>query len=226
MQTVELFCGTKSFSKIASKRGHKTFTVDILEEFKPTICKDIFEIQKSDLPKKIDVIWASPPCTTFSVASLRHYWKDKRPKNKKCWEGIAMVLKTIQLIEDVKKDNPGLLWFIENPRGMLRTQSFMQKFKRQTVTYCKYGDFRQKPTDIWTNCKEWKGQKVCSPGSKCHESAKRGQDKGSQSIGGGTKRGSILRAVIPGKLFEEIFDAIEKTPPANLDKFYTGGGPN
>ena len=28
MQTVELFCGTKSFSKVAARLGHRTFTLD------------------------------------------------------------------------------------------------------------------------------------------------------------------------------------------------------
>ena len=27
----------------------------------------------------------------------------------------------------------------------------MQEFKRHTVWYCKYGDSRAKPTDIWTS---------------------------------------------------------------------------
>lgn len=211
MRTVELFAGTQSFSKVAKELGHETFTVEINDDQNPDLCKDILETQREDLPEKIDILWASPPCTTFSVASLRWYWDNRRPKNSKTWHGISMILKTIQLIEEIKKDNPDLIWFIENPRGMLRKQSFMKDFNRNTVTYCQYGDFRQKPTDIWTNCKEWVPRPVCSPGSPCHNSARRGSDTGTQGIGGGGKNGARDRSRIPPALFHEIFKSISHT---------------
>lgn len=50
----------------------------------------------------------------------------------------------IQLIKDL---NPKY-YFIENPRGGMRKMSFMEGLPRYTVTYCQYGDFRMKPTDI------------------------------------------------------------------------------
>ena len=146
MRTVELFCGTKSFSKVAWENGHDIFTTDIDKEFSPDLCIDIMDLKRSMLPKKIDIIWCSPPCTTFSVASLRWYWKDGKPKNEKCLKGIAIVKKTLEIIEEIKKDNPNLLWFIENPRGMLRKQECMQGLPRTTVTYCQYGFPMMKPT--------------------------------------------------------------------------------
>lgn len=200
MQTVELFSGTGSFSKVAKKLGHKTFKVELNKEFEADLHKDILELQRKELPKRIDVLWASPPCTTFSVASLRHYWDDGKPKNGKTWHGISMILKTLQLIEEIKKDNPQLIWFLENPRGMLRKQSFMQGINKNTVTYCKYGDFRQKPTDIWNNLNNWVSKRVCSPGNSCHASAKRGSDRGTQYL-----NSSKERSIIPPALFEEIW---------------------
>ena len=169
METVELFCGTKSFSKVAKKRGHNTFTNDIEEYFNPTLCKDIFEVQREDLPKQIDVLWASVVCTTWSVASLRHYWVNGKPKNIKTWIGIAMLMKTLTLIEEIKKDNLKLIWFIENPRGMMRKHPLVQKLHRKTVTYCQYGDFRQKPTDIFTNLESWIPRPMCKRGDTCHK---------------------------------------------------------
>lgn len=208
MKTVELFAGTKSFSNVAKKLGHEVFAVELNSEFESDLCKDILEVQRKDLPKKIDILWASPPCTTFSVASLRHYWINGKPKNAKTWHGISMVLKTIQLIKEIMKDNPNLIWFIENPRGMLRKQEFMQVFYKNTISYCQYGDTRMKPTDIWTNCVTWKARPMCSPGDTCHESAKRGEDKGTQSLGGGGKNGARDRSKIPPELFHEIFQVI------------------
>ena len=205
-RTIELFCGTKSFSKVAEKKGFETFTLDNDPYFNPDLCKDILSVQASDLPSDIDILWASPPCTTFSVASLRHYWTtDGKPKNEKTWKGMNFVMKTLKLIEEIKPK----YWFIENPRGMLRKQWFMDNIHRKTITYCQYGDFRMKPTDIWTNLEKWTPRPMCKPGSPCHESAKRGADKGTQSLGGGGKRGAVARGMIPPAIFEEIFEVIE-----------------
>jgi len=204
MNSVELFAGTKSFSKVAKKRGHNIFTVEINSKQNPDLVKDIFELQVSDLPNIVDVIWMSPPCTTFSVASLRYYWVDGRPKNEKTWKGISLVLKCLQLIEDLKKNNPNLIWFIENPRGMLRKQNFMSSLHRKTVTYCQYGDFRMKPTDIFTNLVDWLPRPMCKPGDSCHASAKRGSDSGTQNMSCAT-----ARSVIPFDLFDEIFEQLE-----------------
>ena len=37
MKSLDLFCGTKSFSKIAEEYGYETTTLDLLEKFNPTI---------------------------------------------------------------------------------------------------------------------------------------------------------------------------------------------
>ncbi len=206
MKILELFSGKESFSNVARLRGHECFTVDIEKTFNPSLCKDINELQLNDIPFKPDIIWASPPCQKFSVASLRWHWKDKKPRHNGTYESLLLVAKTISLILSL---NPKF-WFIENPRGMLRKQPMMINLKRNTLTYCQYGDFRQKPTDIWNNCVAWKSRKTCSPGSPCHESAKRGADKGSQSIGGGGKFGSVDRSKIPKELCLEIIKACEE----------------
>ena len=207
MKILELFCGTKSFAKVAKEKGHEIYTVDNNKIFEPDLCIDILKMQINDLPEKWrtpDFIWASIPCTTFSVASLRHYWANGLPKNDKCISGIMLACKTIALIKAL---NPKY-YIMENPRGMMRKQWFMKGFQRRTVTYCQYGDFRQKPTDLWTNLGlKWNPKPMCSPGSSCHESAKRGADKGTQSLGGGGKNGAILRSIVPKELCLEIINS-------------------
>lgn len=205
MKVLELFCGTKSISKAFEKRGHECFTVDNDSQHNPDLCIDILDFEIKMLPKewrKPHVIWASPPCQTFSVASLYRYWDSKRqPKNWKTHRGLAIAWKTVELIEHIHP----LYWFIENPRAMLRKQPFMLNLHRKTVTYCQYGSNVQKPTDIWTNASHWIPKKKCSPGSTCHESAKRGSDRGTQS----QNRNPIARAVIPEGLCNEIVDICE-----------------
>jgi len=209
MNTVELFSGTGSFSKIARLRDCSIFRVEKFNhfDFEAELFKDILDVKRSDLPKKIDVLWASPPCTAFSVASIGKNWVKGVlvPKTSKGALGLAYVLKTLELIEQIKKDNPNLMWFIENPRGMLRKFPFMEELHRNTVTYCQYGDTRMKPTDIWTNNESWIPRPMCKNGDSCHASAPRGSRTGTQGL-----KGNMERSIIPPILFEEIFEVINK----------------
>tara|TARA_R110002096_G_C14122024_1_gene680998 strand:- start:99 stop:479 length:381 start_codon:yes stop_codon:yes gene_type:complete len=121
----------------------------------------------------------------------------------------------IGLIKEWLKINPNMVFFIENPRGMMRHMPWMQEFTRYTVWYCKYGDDRAKPTDIWTNSTTWKPRPMCRNykydketgaiiDKHCHhESARRGAKTGTQG-----KKGSFNRSKIPQQLCEEILRSI------------------
>lgn len=218
MKTIEFFCGTKSFSKVAKELGHETFTIDNDPQHEPDLCVNILDFKISMLPKEFqhpDIVWASPPCTTFSVASLRHYWKDGKPKNDKCLHGISIAKKTVEVIKELKPK----YWFIENPRGMMRKQDFMLQLPRITITYCQYGMQWQKATDIWNNCDVWIPRPMCSPKAPCHIRSPWGSKFGVQGIKVRQgyhpdgryviSRNAIERAIIPRKLFDEIFEAIK-----------------
>lgn len=203
MKTIELFAGTKSFSKVMAKHGHSTFTIDNEPSLEPDLCTDILSLTTLGA---CDILWASPPCQGFSVAVIGRNWNyDYTPKTDSARLAMALAQKTLQIIEQRRPK----YWFIENPRGMLRKMPFMEEFMqkhggvRHTVSYCQYGDTRQKPTDIWTNCKEWKPKPICARGSPCHEAAPRGSRTGTQGIKGAKDRGRI-----PPALFEEIFQAL------------------
>ncbi len=209
LKILELFSGTESFSKVAKERGHEVFTIDNDPQFNPDLCKDILEVNIEDIPFKPDVIWASPPCTTFSVASIRHYWVDGKPKNDKTLLGIKIVKKTIELIKQLKPK----FFIIENPRGMLRKQEFILSLDRSTVTYCQYGAKVQKPTDLWNNLNHT-FKPMCKPGSPCHEPASRGARNGVQGINNSFSNlgsaGKVLRAVVPRELCLEVIKHCEE----------------
>lgn len=220
MRILELFSGTESFSNVAREKGHEVFTIDNDEYHSPDWQIDILDIDLHTLRKKlfdmgideIDIIWASPPCTTFSVMSNYRHWDFPYPKNSKAAIHMAYVLKTIEIIEELRPK----YFFIENPRGLLRKFKFMEKLHRKTVTYCQYGKDYMKPTDIWTNAVDWKPRPMCKNGMPCHQEARRGSHTGIQgkplgirATSGWSKANRVARSVVPKELCKEILEVIE-----------------
>lgn len=207
MNVLELFAGSKSIGRKAEELGMNVFSSDINDFDGIHYVVDIMDFDVSKVPFVPDIIWASPPCTTFSVASIGHHWhgdKDvKFPKTYEAIRGIEIVQKTLGIIDHF---NPRF-FFIENPRGLLRKMPFMAKYGmlRHTVTYCQYGERRQKPTDIWTNSTNWIPRPACERGSTCHDAAPRGSRTGTQGI-----EGAYRRSKIPEQLCEEILKSCEK----------------
>lgn len=210
MKVLELFSGTRSIGKAFEARGHEVFSVDYDTQFLANMHKDIEELTAQEVLKAFgrpDVIWASPDCTTYSIAAISHHRrKNEETGNldpvsdyaKKCDRVNKHVL---QLIEELKPR----YWFIENPRGGLRKMEFMQGLPRYTVTYCQYGDTRMKPTDIWTNHHNPDFKPMCKNGDPCHVSAPRGAKTGTQGI-----KGKKDRARIPRELCEHIAEICEQ----------------
>jgi len=159
---VELFSGSGHLAHEAQQRGYKTVTVDFQEKLKPDIAIDIHNLRRNMLPGNVDVVWASVPCTVYSILSIQHHWEKVNlgyrqyyylPKSNSALEALRILNKTISLIKQMKP----LFWFIENPRGALRHLPHM-KFApfRKTVSYADYGFQYYKPTDIFTNCSHFR----------------------------------------------------------------------
>lgn len=200
MILLELFCGTKSIGKVFERNGAEVFSLDFDPQHEPSLCIDILKFTTDMLPerfRKPDVIWASPPCTFFSVASIGHHWNaDHTPKSKNALLGVQIVEKTLQIIRELKPK----YWYMENPCGKLRKLPIVAGLHRKELTYCQYGDRRRKPTDIWTNNTTWQPKPKCGYGASCHEAAPRGSNTGTQGL-----KGKVVRAVIPEGLCEEIY---------------------
>ena len=191
MKVLELFAGSRSVGNVADQLGWEVFSSDF-EAFEGIDYQiDILKFDVSKVPFKPDIIWASPPCTGFSVAAIGRNWEktetDAIPKTDTARLGIELVKKTIEIIEHFKPQ----YFFIENPRGMLRKLEIVQRFKRQGVTYCQYGDDRMKPTDIWTNSDKWIPRPMCKNGDSCHISAPRGSSTGTQGLANAYERSKI-----------------------------------
>lgn len=210
MKVLDLFCGTKSIANAFEKRGHEVYTVDWDKGFSPTLCADIGTLTATDIINLCggvpDVIWASPDCTTYSVSAIS-YHRTKEPNgNLKAVTEYAAKCDEINthLIDLIRELKPKY-WFIENPMGAMRKMDFVKELPRYTVTYCQYGDTRQKPTDIWSNhpCPDFKPP--CQKGAPCHVAAPRGSRTGTQGLAN-----KVEKAKIPKLLCEHIVDICER----------------
>lgn len=156
-----------------------------------------------------DVVWASPDCTTYSVASLGTHRKKIDGKLIPQTEYAEFCDRTnahvVDMIKQMLTINPKLVYFIENPRGALRKMDFMADLPRYTVTYCQYGEERMKPTDVFSNHPNPRFKPPCHYGDSCHIPAPRGSRTGTQGI-----KGKLNKARIPAKLCEHIVDICEE----------------
>lgn len=204
MKVLELFAGTRSVSKAFEERGHEVLTVDWSDELQGIdIVDDVMNITAEDILARFgkpDVIWASPDCTTYSIAAISHHRKREESGNLAPLSEYAALCDRVNMHVHnlIMMLNPSL-WFIENPRGGMRKMDFMHGLARYTVTYCQYGDTRMKPTDIWTNHPNPRFKPPCHNGDPCHDSAPRGSKTGTQGLNGSVERGRI-----PHQLCEHI----------------------
>ena len=205
MKVLELFAGSRSIGKVAEDLGYEVFSSDINPFDGIDYVTDIRQFDIDKVPFIPDVVWASPPCTYFSVASIGKHWnKDNTPKSDNAMLGVEIVEHTLRIIDMYRVLNPNLVFYMENPRGKLRKLPVVDGLFRQTVTYCQYGDDRMKPTDIWTNNLHWTPKKPCKNGMPCHTAAPRGSQTGTQG-----RKGNYERSKIPYDLCREVLTQIK-----------------
>ncbi len=206
MKVLELFAGTRSIGKAFESHGHEVYSVEWDKKFEDIdLYQDISTLTAEQCIElcggKPDVAWMSFDCTSYSIAAIGHHRK-KNPITGEL-EPQTDYAKFCDMTNahciDLMHELQPKYFFIENPRAGLRTMRFMKGIPRYTVTYCQYGDTRQKPTDIWTNHPNPRFRPACKPGSPCHVAAPRGSRTGTQGLGN-----SKERARIPPELCEHI----------------------
>jgi len=207
MRVLELFSGTGTLAKVAAEMGHAVTTVDSDKACGADISCDVADLV--GVPGRWDMVWASPPCESFSVASIGTHWGGGKgayvPKTEQAQEALRL----IDALATFISESMPIVWYIENPRGVMRKvapyESIPGFHVRHTVTYCQYGDTRMKPTDIWTNDFLWVPRQACHNNDSCHEAAPRGSATGTQG------RGTYLeRSCLPEELCREIVLSAEE----------------
>ena len=202
---LELFSGSKTVSNTAESFGFKTFSIDIENKFSPSLVQDISKLSLKQIPEreKIMIVWASVPCTYYSILNLLPHWKKLTyahrkyyyvPVSKEAFNSIRLLEKTLFLI---KKINP-IYFFIENPRGALRHMPQISSVPfMHSISYSDYGMDVYKPTDIFTNCSFLKLHKIKREPGKIFENQITDMNS------------SFERSIVPALLIESIITQIK-----------------
>jgi C-5 cytosine-specific DNA methylase len=198
MKLLELFSGTGSVGNYARILNIDVTSLD--RDLPADIQIDImdWDYRTAYEPHHFDIIWASPPCTEYSVAKTVGV-RDIEGSNK-------VVQRTLDIIEYLHPK----FWIIENPQtGKLKEQLMMYGLPYDDVDYCKYGMPYRKRTRLWNNIDEWTPRPLCKRDcnsmnetrTRHNEIAQRGPGKAHSE---NRQRLTQLYAV-PNQLIIEIF---------------------
>ena len=209
---LEIFAGTKSIGSKFSEAGWRVTSVDLRADFEPTICCNALELQPEQIDGRVDLVWASPPCTDYSKARTTA----KTPRNLVLSDALVQV--GIDMAQHF-----GAPLFMENPQSMLQHRDVVKDLRMELIDYCKYGEedwphiwpkLYRKRTMIFCWGHDWtparplcrKDCRGCPDGRKHIENAQRAHSAGK---------------VIPGNRLEELY-AIPPALPRELLAWWNG----
>lgn len=208
MRVLDLCSGTHSVTRALQKANGSSAvevtSVDINPKYNPTILTDVlrWDYERAFPPGYFDVIWASPPCTHYSVA------KTKGERDYKLADRI--VKRCLQIITYYRPKT----WYMENPGGAghMHRRPFMKPWNRfiNECCYCRYGYPYQKRTHIWSN-RSPLNLKMCTKDTPCPTFAKYNKHlftaQASRNRPGAALGTTRLgdRYSVPPKLLKELF---------------------
>ena len=147
---LELFSGTGSVGRAFDTLGWDVISVDIDPKANATHTCDIADFDYRCIDGHVDVIWASPSCTKYSICRTLGPEDDLQSSDR-------MVLKTLEIAAAL--GNPPL--FIENPyTGQLKNRGIIP-FPMRVLDYCVYGFPYRKRTAVWTNTDWTPARRLC-----------------------------------------------------------------
>ena len=140
---LELFAGTGSVGRVFGARGWDVLSLDVDRRSSAAVHTDIMEWDYTQFsPGHFDAIWASPPCTNYSVARTT----GRLPRN--LWYADALVQRVLDIVAYLKPK----AWWMENPEtGLLKTRAVVADLPYQVADYCMYGAPYRKRTALWGN---------------------------------------------------------------------------
>ena len=195
---LELCSGTGSVGRAFAARGWDVVSVDCDPRANASICCDLLELtaERCCSYGPVDFVWASPPCTFYSIARTTGPPADLEAADR-------LVQKCLDLAAEL-----GAPFVMENPwTGKLKSRAVVAGIPRLTCDYCMYGAAYRKRTALWTNTEFEPARPLCTYncgscfGRRHLERAQRGS-----WAGAGERRSQGLRTLyaLPPALCEEI----------------------
>ena len=207
IKILELFSGTGSVGKIAKEKGYQVVSLDFKNA---DINTDIMDWDYKSLPSdSFDIIWASPPCQTFSLLRRTHIGRKTKCFGDKIItakmldddminRGLPILIRTLEIIEYFDPR----YFFVENPQTG-RMKDFIQ-FPYYDVDYCRYADWGyRKRTRIWTNVIGFKNR-LCKGDCNSIDASTR---RHKSSLGRNHRTSLEDRYRIPPDLIRDLFEA-------------------
>lgn len=212
MRLLELFCGTKSVGVEFEKRGYEVISLDYNPKFNATHTENILTWDYTIYPSDyFDIIWGSPDCTSFSLASGG---KHRTLKYINGYTEIAelgnqMIYRLIEILKYFKCN----AWFIENPKALLQhyppfTQFIKDVNANKNLVY--YGNYNwgfPKPTNLWSNLPLWENETCPELDASTYKIIKR-KDGREKKYYKAFMKNSEERSKIPPDLINKLIDII------------------
>ena len=204
MRLLDLFSGTHSVGNVARNLGFEVISLDLNDA---TITCDVrvWDYVSAFPQGHFDVIWASPPCQTFSCVRRtninRNGYTHESLERDMMEEGVPILHKTMEIITHFQPK----YYFIENPDSGLMKR-FINDRPYYVVDYCMYGFPYRKRTRIWTNLGDFQ-PKLCNKNCGAYVGNKHilnavGGTKSQKGQGSGSNRNA--RYKIPAPLIQEL----------------------
>jgi len=159
---LEIFCGTKSISKVFEKNGWETYTVDIESKYNPTECINILDFDYKKFDKQyFNHIHFSPDCRYMSQNQQTWYNRykgygenrylfTKEIHNQKLDDSDKLLHKVNEIINYFENNT----FTIENPYHN-KFNSIINRnilnYPYEIVDYCMYNHPIKKPTVFINN---------------------------------------------------------------------------
>ena len=128
---LELFSGTGSVGKWARAHGYEVVSLDILPKAGADFTCDIMDFDyRQFAPGHFDIVWASPPCTMYSIARTTGPPRD-----------IPAANEVVQRTLDIIKYLSPTYFYLENPdTGLLKHQPMMANLTYVVLDYCMHSE--------------------------------------------------------------------------------------
>jgi len=109
LKMIDLCSGLGGASQAMKDRGWEVITIDNDYRFKPDLCIDVRKFHGFNFNFKVDLIWASPPCTEFAREWMPWTKTGLTPD-------MSIVKACLKIIENMKPR----YWIIENVQGAVK----------------------------------------------------------------------------------------------------------